>query len=295
MMKNSLLAALIAIIAAYCTVKLALPKGVGVTAKETAYERVLRTGVLRCGYWNWPPLVEVNANTKELSGIMKEYTDALGEVLNIKVEWTEELGFADFFLAIQNNRVDAMCAGVWPMAERARVMEFTEPVFFIPMHFYVKADDARFDGNIQALNQPGIKFSTMDGLVADMMLRKYYPQAEVMSITAANSVGETFDMIAAGKVDATLNDVIVAQNYMAANPGKIKEVTWPYPVTFFGNTIAVGKDEWALKRMLDIATDQLEASGAIEQLVRKYERFPDTLYLPAKPYQALGQKNADEK
>ena len=33
-------------------------------AKESAYDRVLRTGVLKCGYSVWPPYYTQDPNTK---------------------------------------------------------------------------------------------------------------------------------------------------------------------------------------------------------------------------------------
>lgn len=56
-MKTIFLSALLAVIAAFATVKLTMPAGITATPKETAYERVMRTGVLRCGYGAWAPFV----------------------------------------------------------------------------------------------------------------------------------------------------------------------------------------------------------------------------------------------
>ena len=40
---------------------LVMPKGVANTHKETALERVVRTGTLRCGYNDWQPFFKKTA------------------------------------------------------------------------------------------------------------------------------------------------------------------------------------------------------------------------------------------
>ncbi len=47
----------------------ALPAVAQEKMKESAYERVMRTGTIRCGYFLFPPLAVKNPNTNMLSGI----------------------------------------------------------------------------------------------------------------------------------------------------------------------------------------------------------------------------------
>ncbi len=251
--------------------------------QETVFERVLRTNTLRCGYWQWPPLTSKDPVTGEMSGIFYEYVNELGNILNLDIEWVKDTGFTDYVLDLEFERIDAQCAGVWPIAPRPRAMDFTEPIFYIPLNIYVRADDHRFDYKDDLLNNPHVTFASMDGLVGDIVIDQKYPEAEKLILTETNTVPELFLNIVNGKADATVNDVFTAYNYMTSNPDKLKKLPLDYPVLFFGNTIAVKKGEDELTRMLDQATRQLHYNGYIENLIQKYENTPGALLRVSSP------------
>ena len=100
------------------------------TKKESAYERVMRTGVLKCGYALWPPhMLTKEANTGEIKGLMPDLMQILSKKLDLKLEWTEETGWGSFIESLKSNRVDVFCAGVWRNAERGRYISYVEPLF----------------------------------------------------------------------------------------------------------------------------------------------------------------------
>ena len=72
-MKKYLSFTLLALLMGYAGAWIAMPKTASQVEakKETAYERVTRTGVLRCGYATWPPNVMKDPNTGKVSGIIR--------------------------------------------------------------------------------------------------------------------------------------------------------------------------------------------------------------------------------
>ena len=262
------------------------PSGAGGPAvKETAYERIVRTGTLRCGYWNWPPLLSVDSNTGKVSGgIFKDYTEALAESLSLKVEWVKEVGFATFATDLQLGGIDAICGGVWPLAAVGREMDFTTPLFYLPLHVYVREGDTRFEKDIKLLNSKNITFASMDGLVGSKVARKDFPLSREVSIPDIMPVSDIYQILVSGKADALINDVFTSQGFMDANPGSIRVVPTQQPLRFFGNTIGIPKGEYELKRLLDNATEQLLYSGVVDAIIDKYETYPGMLLRVAKPY-----------
>ena len=67
--------------------------GVSASTQETTYDRVIRTGTLRCGYAAWYPNLIIDPNTKAKSGISYDVMEEVGRRLGLKVEWTQEAGF----------------------------------------------------------------------------------------------------------------------------------------------------------------------------------------------------------
>lgn len=253
--------------------------------KETAYDRVMRTGVLRCGYWNWSPLFAVDLSSEQkFSGIFYDLTEYLGESLGLKIEWTTEVGFSTFEQDLMTGKVDAICAGVWPKAARSRVMEFTRPVFYTPMNVYVRSDDNRFNKNLKKLNASVVTFSGMDGLAEAAIVRQDYPLAKRISLPDTASVSEIFLMVKDGKADAVVSDPFTAGLFLKNNPGILKPLTANRPIRYFGNTIATQKGDQKLVNMLNVAIDEADSAGVIDNLIEKYEEVPNSLLRVAKPY-----------
>lgn len=48
----------------------------GKAPKETAFERIMRTGTMRCGYVVWAPYLSVDPKTGQMGGVAYDYTMA---------------------------------------------------------------------------------------------------------------------------------------------------------------------------------------------------------------------------
>src|ERR1017187_10069906 len=76
-------------------------------AKESAYDRVMRTGTLRSGYIAWPPYFSLDPNTKILSGVSKDISDSAARILGLKIEYIDvpNAGQVENF---KSGKIDAM-------------------------------------------------------------------------------------------------------------------------------------------------------------------------------------------
>ncbi|MFZ2619404.1 MAG: transporter substrate-binding domain-containing protein [Alphaproteobacteria bacterium] len=283
-MKNSLLAALIALVAAYSTVKLALPKGAGVTAKETAYERVMRTGVLRCGYNMWPPAVMLDANTGKVSGIVPDLVEYAVKALNLKVEWVEQAAWGNFPQDLKNGRFDAMCAGAWETKEAAPHVTYTRAVFYNPVFPFVRVDDHRFDADLRVLNSPHYKIATIDGAMTDIIAQEDFPLAGRVSLPQLSDNSQAILNVVLGKADVVFNETSVMNDYMKKNPGQLRMVGTVPHRAFASPLLAAYITEAELIRMFDTVLSEMHLQGTVQRIVDKYE--PDQrVFIPvAKPY-----------
>ncbi len=143
---------LISIAAAAITTKF-VGSGQQIVTHETAYDRVMRTGTLRCAYIQWPVLFVKNLQTGQFEGAYADIFAEIGKQLNLKVEWVEEVGTSNAFEGLKSGRIDAVCAPFTPNPQRARVTDFTVPVVYMPYVAMVKANDTRFDNDIKKVQR----------------------------------------------------------------------------------------------------------------------------------------------
>lgn len=252
---------------------------------ETVYDRVMKSGTIRCGYGVIDPYLMKDPNTGEFSGIYYEYMQLVGEALNLKVEWTEEVGWGDFVAGLKQGRFDAFCTICWPSAERARETDFISPIAVNTLSVYSQVNDNRFDNAIDRANTSNITFVSLEGQTPHKTSILNFPSAKHIVLPQISNSADVFLHLSDGKADLTLAEDVFANNFMKNNPGKIRKVQTDQPIRYAPNGLSIKADEYRFKRLLDVTTEELHTTGQIDKILNKYENQPNTIRRVAKPYQ----------
>jgi ABC-type amino acid transport substrate-binding protein len=241
----------------------------GAQARESTYERVMRTGVIRCGYIVWPPLLSKDPNTGAISGLAHDTTEALAAALNLRVEWAQEMSFATYLQDIETGKYDMECSGGWPNALRGKIDYYTKPYAYVPLVAVVRADDERFKAP-EDFNKPDVKIAITDGETSSIVYKARFPVATAVSLPQNTSASDMILNVVTGKADFTLLDTVSVMAYQNANPGKVKSVAFSTPLHLIALSATIPPDD-RYRQMLDVATDQLLNNGAIETIIKKYD------------------------
>jgi len=252
--------------------------------KESAYDRVMRTGTIRCAYFVVPPEFNKDPNTGKLSGIGYEVTEAVGRLLSLKIDWVEEVGFGDMAQGLMDGRYDAVCSSVFNRAPMARRVDFTTPFMYTPVGIFVRAGDARFDKDKAAINDGSVIISSIDGESTNEIAALSFPNAKVFSMPQTANVSMLLENVAAEKADVALTYMANFYNYDRSNPGKLKAIHLEKPVRAFGNTLMVGRGEEEFKNMLSAALNELLNSGEVDDIITRNEVFSGAYYRVDQPY-----------
>ena len=252
--------------------------------KETTYERVIRTGEIRCAYSPYAPALSKDPNTGELSGIFYDVMTELGHRLNLKINWTEEVGYGVIAEGFQTNRYDAFCNIVWPTAERSRAASFTIPLYYSAAGIFVRSADHRFDKDFSKLDDSLVTFSGRDGDVSATCATAAFPKAKIIGIPQLSDTAQTLDDVTHKKADATINEPSLLFQYLEKNPGTLRNIAADHPIRVSPNTIEIKPDDYQFKVMLDTTLQELINSGFVEKIIRKYD--PNNVFLRTSlPYQ----------
>lgn len=252
--------------------------------QETAYERVMRTGVLRCGYVIYTPSFIKDPNTKEMSGILYEITEQMAQKLGWQVDWSVETSFADFPEELKTEKIDAMCSGAWAISGRAHHVDYTRPLWYSAVAAWVANGNNKIN-TIEDINTPEIKISAVDGTIPFFLAKEKFPKAEILSMPTLSDYTLNLLNVENGKADVTFVEVYQGNDYLNKNPNTIKNITTNQPITVYGNTIFVKKGEQDLLNALNTALDELINSGFVDQTISKYEKYPNSFRRVAKPYE----------
>lgn len=252
--------------------------------KESVYDRVIRTGTLRCGYIVYPPETIKDPNTGALSGTVVDMMAEVGLHLDLKIDWVAEVGFADMFEGFKTGKYDALCSGLWKSPARARHALFTIPTNYGVYYAYVRNDDTRFDSGLSGIDDPGVKIAIIDGEYGESVAGESFAKAQTYRLPQLSDISQLLESVAAGKADVVFLQKAPAAGYLAANPGKIRAID-AYPVRVMpAPAVAVPVGEQDLKALLDAAFEFMINNGTVEHILRRYDPALSSYNLIARPY-----------
>ncbi len=253
--------------------------------EESVYDRVMKSGKIRCGYGVYDPSLIKDPNTGELSGIFYEITNELGRRLGFEIEWAEEAGYGVIVEGFRTKRYDAFCATVYPTPDRVKSAMFSIPLYYNIVGVFVREDDNRFDQDYLKLNNSDYTLAVKDGDITHAIAKSRFPHAKQISIPQMALTVQQLMEVTSGKADATFNDVYLLHRYNENNPeGKLKNVALGNPLKYFPNTFMLPPHESQLKHIFDITLSEMISEGIIADILKKYDRLGALNIPPRTPF-----------
>ena len=185
---------------------------------------------------------------------------------------------------LKANRYDMIGSPVWPLSQRAKLADFTVPIYYGGLAAYVRADDHRYDGNLALLNDPNVKIATIDGEVTDNVARYDFPKAHPVSNPQGTEIASLLKTVTSGRADVTFVEPFVALEFLKNNPNTLREPVPDRTIRLYPNTYMLYRDQGHLKPMLDNAIVELVNNGFVDRVLDKYEPAKGAFYRPALPY-----------
>jgi ABC-type amino acid transport substrate-binding protein len=233
----------------------------------------------------YPPASIKDPNTGAMSGVFVETLDKLAENMGLKVEWNAEIGWGEMIEALNSDRCDIIGSPAWSNSTRGRSAEFAQPVYYSAINAYVRANDNRFDKDVNIANNNSYKIVTVDGETSQAITTKQFPNAQTLQLPQSTDVSQMLLNVADGKADMAFLEPTVANQYMKTNPGTIKNVSAEKPVVIYANVMMIKKGEFAFKTMIDNAITESLSNGFIDGVINQYEQeYPGGFYRVAPPY-----------
>lgn len=279
----ALILSVIALIAVAYAVTLGRSGGPAPTA-ESRLDRLREKGELRVGYIVFPPYISRDSRTGRMSGIFATMSEELARNLGVRLVWVEEVNLTNLAVGFEGNRFDMIVTPLWRSADRAKVVEFSTPLFYSVVGSYVRANDNRFDGNLSRLNDPGTRIAAIDGELAGEIARVNFPRARVNALPQLVDYSQLMTEVASQKADATFYNRIFARRFMRRNPGRIKEVPGVPPIRVFAECFILPAGDPRFASLINAGLSELLDNGGLERAMVANGENPSEYYLRAPPY-----------
>ncbi|MBI1309292.1 MAG: transporter substrate-binding domain-containing protein [Proteobacteria bacterium] len=250
--------------------------------KESAYERVMRTGTIRCGYYMFKPMSWKDPTTGQMEGMAVAFAKELEKRSGIKMAWTEEVTFGNMYEGLKTGRYDAICTPTWPDGNAAKVVDYGKSWFYAGIIPIVRADETRF-ASYADFNRLDVRLVTQEGNSLEVQARTLFPQAKQVVLPPIADSGEFDTALLTGKADVMFCDMNRYLQTDASHPGKLKVLDWS-PVQVNPFKMAVNKGEGGLNAFLSENVESMINDGTMVRIIKQYQPVPKTFLPVTKPY-----------
>jgi len=223
---------------------------------------------IKLGYIIYPPLLTKDPTTGKLSGISHDIVEAVAKKMNVKTEWTEEVGWGTALEGLNTNRYDVLGTQMWPNEAREKVAMFSDAPMNSVINAYVKTGDTRFSKDLSILDSDKYKITTVDGDIAVFIANEDYPKANLITLPQLSSYAEIFLNILQNKADITFSEPSAVEDFLASHPNTLEKVNTK-PLRMFGNSFAMNKKSTTLMKNWNQAVQELIDSGEIKNILEK--------------------------
>jgi polar amino acid transport system substrate-binding protein len=256
------------------------------TETTTVLDRVLESGKIRAAYTLYPPGCMKDKETGELYGVFVETIEKIGSEMNLEIEWVEEVGWGTQIEGLKTNRYDILGSSVWANPKRAKFAYLSDPLYYSPISVFVRENDNRWD-NVESwsvLNSSEVKISTIDGGTGEVIVRNNFPKATKVSLPQMTEFSQSFMDVVHKKADLLFLEPYYGFKFLESNPNTIKDISKDKPLRMFGNCYMMKQGEDEFQNAINVIIEDLHNSGFIEDLIKKYEEYPNTIVRVSKPY-----------
>jgi len=244
------------------------------TARDSL-ERVKSDKRIRVGYISYSEITSRDNQTGEIKGFLVDILyEALAE-LQIPKENVEfvETDWQNFGLGLETRKYDLSIAGTFNTPVRARVVEFSRPIFYLGNGAVVRKDDDRFH-SIQDFDRPDITIAVVQGEQGYEYAKNHLKKANLISLSGADlSIAPL--QVKLGKADVALSDQYVLRRYVLSNP-EVKDALAdnPYDVLPICWSVRKNQNDAALLAYINAQLEKLENNGKLAEIMNRYPMIP---------------------
>ena len=199
-----------------------------------------------------------------LVGYDVEVSRAIAEKLGVEPEYVES-DWDSLFAGLDAGRFDMVCNGVEVTDERALTYDFTTPYGYIHTALAVRKDNDEIETFEDAERARPLPTAWLPPTWS--WLRELYGAA----VQGIDTLEETIQLLAAGRIDATLNADVSFYDYLNVHPdADFKIVTQTEDASHVAIPLRKGDNSATLLEAVNNAIDELRADGTLKELGEKY-------------------------
>jgi polar amino acid transport system substrate-binding protein len=234
------------------------------TEQAPVLSRISDSGTLRVGMSAGQPPFNVTNRDGKIIGLDVDLAGLLARALGVELEIVA-MPFGDLLSALEDGKIDLVISGMTATLQRNM-----RAAFVGPYHISGKSILARSETiaalQSEGLNKGSLKIAALRGSTSEAFVNLRAPNAD---LTATETYDKAIDLLLSNKVDLFVADAAIIM---------LSQLRWPdaglvssaKPLTLEPIGVAVPAGDPLLLNLVENYMDALIASGALEQLKKKW-------------------------
>ena len=246
------------------------------TALARPLDEILSDGTLKVGVNPTLPPLGSYDEKNEIVGFDVDYATAIAEMLGVELEIVS-VGSPDRIPFVASGKIDFVMGAMTRNPERAKVIDFTQPVHTEVFGVLTLADKSYSDW--KELNSPDVTLVQVRGTTPLTFIEENLPEAKV---TLLDSYPDAVRALAQGRGDALLDVIDFVGEFMNTHDVEWKVVETPVDVYYCA--LGVAKNSANLKDWLNVAVFELDRRGRTDEMWREWFGMDMLHPVEASPY-----------
>ncbi|MCL6574997.1 ABC transporter substrate-binding protein [Kyrpidia sp.] len=232
---------------------------------QSALQAIKQQGTIRVGVTTTGvPFTFLNTKTNQIDGVMVDVANEVAKDLGVKVQLVEA-SFSGLIPSLQSNKIDMISAGMFKTADRAKIIDFSNPVY----HYGEGLVVPKGTSGIHSLEDlKGKTVGAQDGTVFLTGLKQNYPDIQVQSY---KSIGDMITDVRNGRLSAFVADYPIMVYMLRTNPDLNVQLVSDYKPHWTGDVcLGLPKGASDLDQAVNKALDQMKGDGRLHAILQKW-------------------------
>lgn len=235
----------------------ALALAAAASAQKTVNVGATATGV---------PFTFLDVKTNSIQGMMVDVATAVGDAAGFKVA-VQQTVFAALIPSLTTSKIDIISAGMLKTAQRAQVVDFSEPVYSYGEGLIVKSDDAKAYASLDDL-----KGEVVGAQVGTVFLDLLNKKGGFKEVRTYDSINDMMRDIALGRIKAGLGDQPIVAYQLAQGANAAVKLAKDYQPTNVGDVcLVVRKGDAEMLARVNKGIAAIKADGTLARIVKKWD------------------------
>jgi len=232
-------------------------------------ERLDTTRELHAGYGVYPPYTQENPTTKEVTGFSVDLLQQIAREINAKLV-LHRLNWNTMAADLKRGEYDVIADPIFQTVPRGREFAFTQPyAYFADGIAVVRASERRFT-TFESLDSAGVRIAVGQGWASETLVRSKFSKASIQAVQTSTDLLQVFNEVLAGRADVAVADEADAQRFAKEHPTEVRLLFTEAPPAFMPAGFALRPNDHAGAEFLNVALRNLEATGVLENLAKRY-------------------------